>query len=81
MSLVDMIEQLGASVDAGLLDHDTAVHRLVQFSDGGLTPSGAVDMIRNWQTVRARCADLLMFAELRAAAWRDEQDRRGDGRA
>lgn len=53
MSLVDMIEMLGAAVDDGLITADDAVQQLVEFSDGGLTVRGARDSLRRHRTIRA----------------------------
>lgn len=78
MSLVDMIEELGAAVDAGLLDRAAAVHQLAQYSDGGLTLQGAVNAIDNWQTRRAAYADIFMRVELGIAAC-EAAIRRRDG--
>lgn len=58
MALVDKIEELGAAVDAGLLDPDIAVQQLVEYSDGGLTRLGAADMLARWQTARAAYSDI-----------------------
>lgn len=52
MSLVDYIEELGEQVESGTLDKDTAVQRLVEFSEGGLTKLGAEDSLANWRTRR-----------------------------
>ena len=52
MTVIDMLEELGALVDAGLLSEDDATRRLVQFSDGFLTPAAARRDIRGWQTRR-----------------------------
>ncbi|RKR92753.1 hypothetical protein BDK92_7232 [Micromonospora pisi] len=80
MSLIDKIEELGAAVDAGLLDRATAAHQLVQYSDGGLTLYGAKESIDNWQTRRAAYADIFMNAELGVAAVQAGL-RRGEQRA
>jgi hypothetical protein len=64
MSIVDKIEELGAAVDAGLLDRDRAIQMLTEYSDGGLTRYGAGDVLAKWQSQRARYADILMDAEL-----------------
>lgn len=53
MSLVDLIELLGASVDDGLIPLDEAAQRVVEFSEGGLTHRGAVDSLRKHRTIRA----------------------------
>lgn len=68
MSLVDKIEELGAAVDAGILDWGVAVQQLTEYSDGGLTRLGSADALRRWQTMRARYADIRMSAELGIAA-------------
>lgn len=67
-SYADVIEELGAAVDAGLLDREVAVLRLVEYSDGGLTHLGAADTLVSWQTYRARMADLLVEVEMGIAA-------------
>ena len=51
MTVIDMLEELGALVDAGLLSEDDATQRLVEFS-GFLTPTAARRDIRGWQTRR-----------------------------
>jgi hypothetical protein len=56
MTLVDLIELLGASVDAGLMPLDEAVQRVVEFSEGGLTHLGAADSLRRHRTIRASYA-------------------------
>lgn len=55
-SLVDMIEELGADVAAGLVDADTATQQLQEFSNGGLTHYGAADLLKKWKTARATYA-------------------------
>lgn len=76
MALTDKIEELGAAVDAGLVDRETATHQLQQYSDGGLTLVGARSALDRWQTVRAQYADITMRAELGVAACRAAQRRR-----
>lgn len=68
MSLVSLTEELGAAVQAGLLDRDVAVQQLAEYSDGGLTKYCAGKMIDDWQGVRARYADLFMRTEMALAA-------------
>lgn len=53
MSLVDMIEMLGAAVDDGHMTADEAARRLVEFSEGGLTLHGARNSLRRHRTIRA----------------------------
>ncbi len=53
MSLLDMIEMLGAGVDDGLITADEAARRLVEFSDGGLTLRGARRQLARHRTIRA----------------------------
>ncbi|MEV5629141.1 hypothetical protein [Micromonospora tulbaghiae] len=78
MALVGKIEELGAAVDAGLLDRATAVQHLTEYSDGGLTRLGADHMLTRWQTARATYADLMMTAELGLAACEASLRRRGE---
>lgn len=68
MTLASKIEELGAAVDAGLLNRQAAIQHLTEYSDGGLTPLGAESALGQWQTIRARYADLRMSAELGMAA-------------
>lgn len=77
MSLVDQIEELGAAVDAGLLAFADATHRLVEYSDGGLTRRGAESQLETWQFARARYADEFMRAEMGLAAVQAELRERG----
>lgn len=53
MTLIDMIELLGSSIDAGLIPAGEAAHRLVEFSEGGLTLLGAQGSLERHRTIRA----------------------------
>jgi hypothetical protein len=55
MSLVDLIEELGAAVDAGLIRRSTAVRLIVE--DGGFTQTRAADVLGTWTTVRERAGE------------------------
>ncbi|HEU4544523.1 MAG TPA: hypothetical protein VFR23_25575 [Jiangellaceae bacterium] len=75
-----VIEECGALVDAGLMDRAEAVATVHRASGGGLTPLGAESMLSEWQTARARLADIFMTAELGMAACQDAIRRQGPGR-
>lgn len=53
MSLIDLIEMLGAAVDDRLITLDEATQRVVEFSEGGLTLRGARDSLRRHRRIRA----------------------------
>lgn len=53
-ALVDQLESLGLAMDQGLISREEAVALLVEFRQGGLTPLGAADMLREWPEARAR---------------------------
>lgn len=46
MSNIDEALRLRDLVGSGEITHSEAVHRLLQFSDGGLTELGAKDVLR-----------------------------------
>lgn len=58
MSLVGLIEQCGRDVDSGQMGREAAVQRIQEFSDGGLTRSGAEHSLDRWRTIRAAYAGL-----------------------
>lgn len=62
-SPVDMIEELGAGVDAGLLGREEAVQRLQQLSDGRMTRLGAEDLLGQWQSARATYRSMSQLVE------------------
>jgi hypothetical protein len=79
---VAVAEECGALVDAGLMDRTTAIASVFAAADGGLTLLGAEDVLNQWQTVRARIADIGMAAELGIAACEAQLRRqRGEGGA
>jgi hypothetical protein len=80
VSLVDKIEELGAAVDAGLLDRAQAVQMVVEYSEGELTHYGAGTQIDAWQTRRAAYADIFMSAEMGIAACESAIRRQGGAR-
>jgi hypothetical protein len=51
--VIDDIEFYGRAVDAAEMDHDSAVRKLVDASNGGLTEIGAANLITNWTTARS----------------------------
>lgn len=51
---IDQVEMLGAQVDEGILDWDTAVNQLIDFSDGDLNRVGAEGWLRVHKTARAQ---------------------------
>lgn len=53
MALIDDIEFYGRAVAAGEMTLDAATKALVTASNGGLTSTGAADVLGNWQTARA----------------------------
>jgi hypothetical protein len=53
MNLVDQIEMLGSAVASGLMGEGEAVQLLVEFSDGGLTKTGASSALARHRTIRA----------------------------
>lgn len=53
MSRMDMVEELGALVELGIVRMSEAVPRLVDAWQGGVTEYGAMTLLRDWQTVRA----------------------------
>jgi hypothetical protein len=79
---VQVAEECGAMVDAGLMDRTTAIGQIYAAAAGGLTLYGAEDVLNQWQALRARLGDLQMSCELGIAAYeaaiRREQD--GDAR-
>ena len=52
--LVDQIESLGLAVDEGLITREEAIASLVEWSEGGLTPLGAADLLATWRNARVR---------------------------
>lgn len=81
MSLVSQIEELGAALDAGLLDRDAAVQQLVEYSDGGLTRLGAERSLGEWQTIGARYGDIFMRTEMDLAAVESQLRRAAGGQS
>lgn len=53
MALIHKIESLGQAVEQGLLTNEQAAHELQQYSDGGLTRTGAASVLRSWKTARS----------------------------
>lgn len=51
---INQLEAYGRAVEEGLLPRDEAVASVVRLSEGGLTESGAADLIDHWRTTRAR---------------------------
>jgi hypothetical protein len=64
MSYLQTAEECGAAVAAGLMDRAAAVGAVYAAARGGLTLLGAEEALSEWQTLRARFADLRMNAEL-----------------
>lgn len=52
MTLIDLIEMLGPSVDEGLITMDEAAEWVAEFSGGGLTVRGARESLRRHRTIR-----------------------------
>ena len=48
--LIRQAMSLGRAVDEGVITRDEAIASLTRWSDGGLTPLGAADLIDNWKT-------------------------------
>ncbi|GGN39741.1 hypothetical protein FHR83_006650 [Actinoplanes campanulatus] len=65
---VPVAEECGALVDAGLMGKAEAIVRIAVASDGGLTLLGAENALDQWQTLRARIANIQMSVEMGIAA-------------
>lgn len=65
MALIDQIEMLGQSVSDGYMSEADAAQLLQEYSDGGLTKTGATDLIRTHRTARRRYEGV--FSNSRAA--------------
>lgn len=58
MVLVDLVEQLGQQVENGTISRDDAAQRIVEYSEGGLTKHGALDMLARWRSARGTYSDV-----------------------
>jgi hypothetical protein len=55
-TLIAKIEVIGQAMDEGLFTPNEAAHTLAEASNGGLTHFGALDLLGDWRTARARYA-------------------------
>lgn len=81
MTLIDLIEVLGPSVDEGLIDMDEAAEWVAEFSGGGLTVRGARDSLRRHRTIRGDYRQVAEDARVMAVVVSALQDATTPGEA
>lgn len=75
------LEHLGQQLDAGEINLPRAAHLLQQYSDGGLTALGALDLMEDWRTARSRYEHALADTAVLLARVIDDIERRDADRA
>jgi hypothetical protein len=53
VSLIDVVEQLGAQLTAKQITHEDAVQSVLDATDLHLTRAGAEDLLKQWRKLRA----------------------------